>query len=203
MQTPDIVRYFAGIFSTLGVKVIETDEQFTVRHEGDRITFAPGVAADAEFVVPLRLENVGNLVAHARDGRFDPEESWRIVQVLFTPLTRAALNSPRVRRNWLRALAGVEPLIHVLLLHPAGGDAACHTLAFAADQWLVVAGMHGEAKRVYRLTPDQALEFQRQLYRALKRDTFGGWSAFATWYRAWRKTCSSTRTEEGASSRLR
>lgn len=192
VQTPEIVRYFQGVFTKVGITVAESGEQFTVTHHGDRVSFAPGIDADVEFMVPLRLENVTNLVSHAHDGRFEPEESWRIIQVLFTPLTQSALNSPRVRRNWLRALAGVETLIHVHLLRPSGGDAACHTLAFAGDQWLVIPGLHGRPKRVYQLTPDQALEFQRQLYKALKTDTISGWSKFSSWYRTWRETCSTT-----------
>jgi hypothetical protein len=190
-QTPELVSYFEGVFAKAGITVEETGEAFTVMHHGDRIAFAPGLADDVEFVVPIHMENVTRLAAHARDGKFDAEESWRIVQALFTPLTRAALQSPLVTRNWLRALAGVETLIHVHLLHPSGGDSATHTLAFAGNQWLVLSGLHGTPQRTYRLTPAQALDFQRQLYQALKTNTPSGWWQFANWYRQWRVTKSS------------
>lgn len=187
-QTPELVGYFQGIFTKAGVTVEETGETFTVTHHGDQVSFAPGLADDVEFVVPVHLENVTRLAAHAHDGAFNAEESWRIVQVLFTPVTRAALQSPLVRRNWVRWLAGVETLIHVHLIHPSGEERVSHTLAFAGNQWLVLPGLHGTPQRTYRLTPPQALDFQRQLYHALKTNTFGGWWRFASWYRQWRVT---------------
>lgn len=186
VQTPDVVDYFQGVFSRAGITVEESGESFTVVNHGDRFTFAPGLEADLDFVVPLKQENITNLWKHAADGVIDAEESWRIVAVLFTPLTRAALQSPTIRRNWLRVLSGVESLIHVHLLSPNGNEAATHTLAYTGNQWLVIPGLHGVAERTYRLTPEQALTFQRKIYAALKTDTLGGWWQFASWYREWR-----------------
>jgi hypothetical protein len=144
-----------------------------------------------EFIVPLKEENVNNLLQFASDGKFDAYESWRIVQILFTPLTRAALQSPIVRRNWVRYMAGVESVIHVHLVDPNGGEAVRHTLAFAGDQWLVISGLHGKPGRTYWLAPEQALTFQRQLYKSLKEDSLGSWWQFSNWYREWRTTVSS------------
>lgn len=196
VQTPELVGYFRDVFSKAGVTVDganETDakEEFTVINDGNSLTFHAGLDPDVEFVVPLKQENVSNLLQFAGDGKFDAHESWRIVQILFTPLTRAALQSPAVRRNWLRVLAGVETVIHVHLVDPNGGDAVRHTLAFAGDQWLVIPGLHGTAHRTYWLAPEQALTFQRQLYKALKTDTLSGWWQFSNWYREWRMTVSS------------
>jgi hypothetical protein len=196
VQTPEMVDYFHDVFGKAGVTVegdnqTEATEEFTVVNEGHTFTFHPGIDPDVEFVVPLKKENVDNLMEFASDGKFDAHESWRIVQTLFTPLTRAALQSPKVRSNWLRVLAGVETVIHVHLVDPDGGDAVRHTLAYAGDQWLVISGLHGTAHRTYWLAPDQALHFQRQLYKALKTDSLGGWWQFANWYREWRMTVSS------------
>ena len=196
VQTPELMDYFRDVFSKAGVTVegsnqTETKEEFTVVNDGSKFTFSPGIDSDVEFVVPLKQENVENLLQFAGDGKFDAHESWRIVQILFTPLTRAALQSPNVRRNWLRVMAGVESVIHVHLVDPNGGDAVRHTLAYAGDQWLVIAGLHGNAGRTYWLSPEQALNFQRQLYKALKDDSLGGWWQFSNWYREWRMTVSS------------
>lgn len=196
VQTPEVMDYFRDVFSKAGVIVeaanpTEAKEEFTVVNDGNAFTFHPGIDADVEFVVPLRQENVDNLMQFASDGRFDAYESWRIVQILFTPLTRAALQSPAVRRNWLRYLAGVESIIHVHLVDPNGGEAVRHTLAYAGNQWLVIPGLHGVAGRTYWLSPEQALNFQRQLYKALKEDTLSSWWQFSNWYREWRMTVSS------------
>jgi hypothetical protein len=189
-QTPELVGYFDGVFSKAGINVEESGEEFTVTNVGGGFQLSPGIDPDVEFVVPVKEENITRLAQHAANGAFDPHESWRIVKVLFTPLTRAALQSPTVRKNWMRLLSGVEQVIHVNLVDPDGGEAACHTLAYAGDQWLVIPGLHGTAERTYWLTPDQALTFQRQLYGALKSDTLGGWWQFANWYRAWRQRVS-------------
>jgi hypothetical protein len=192
VQTPDVVEYFKDVFGKAGVTVEETGEQFTVTNYNDRFTLHAGIDPDVELLVPLKAENITNLVQHAADGKFDAQESWRIVQVLFTPLTRAALQSPVVKQNWLRVLAGVESVIHVHLLHPNGGDAVTHTLVYAGHQWLVISGLHGTPERTYKLTAEDALAFQRNLYRALKGEGMSGWWQFAGWYREWRTAVSST-----------
>lgn len=186
VQTPEIVGYFDGVFAKAGVHVIESNEEFTVIHQGDGFTFHQGIDKDVEFTVDLTQEQILNLWKNTASGDIDLEESWRIVQVLFTPLTRAALQSPTVRRNWLRVLAGVEKVIHVHLISPSGQPAATHTLAYAGSQWLVIPGLYGKAERTYHLSPTDALAFQRQLYAALKDDSYGAWWRFANWYREWR-----------------
>lgn len=192
VQTPQLISYFKGLFNRAAVIVEDTGEEFTVTHTGENIQFAPGIQEPVDFRVPLQWENVSNLVQHAADGDIAPEESWRIVCVLFTPLTHAALSNPVVTQNWLRKLAGVESLIHVHLLNPSGQDAATHTLAFAAGQWLVVSGLHGNPERTYHLNTDQAIEFQRRLFATIQSESSTAWWQFANWYRDWRTHVSST-----------
>jgi len=191
-QTPEIVGYFKGIFNTLAFTVAETGETFTATHHGDRVTFAQGLDPKADFTVPLHLENVQRLATQTREGRIPAAESWRIAQVLFTPLTQSTLRNPVLSVNWIRRLAGVESLIHVYLISPEGGEAATHTLIYAGDQWVVLPGLHGKARRVYRLSPEQSLDYQRQVFKAMQQNAFTGWLAFARWYRAWRQAVSST-----------
>ena len=191
-QTPEIVEYFRGVFNKAAFTVAESGEQFTATHHGDRVTFAEGIDPTADFVVPLHLENVQRLATQTRDGKIPPAESWRIAQVLFTPLTQTTLRNPVMSKNYLRLLAGVESVIHVYLISPEGGEAATHTLLYAGNQWLVLPGLHGKAKRVYRLTPTQSLDYQRHVFAAMQQNAFGGWMKFASWYRGWRKAVSVT-----------
>ncbi|GIV75662.1 hypothetical protein FKZ61_000105 [Litorilinea aerophila] len=190
VQTPELVDYFAGLFETVGITVAETGETFTVIHHGDRITFEPGIRRQVDFRLTLQQRHVEGLVIDASDGAIGPEESWRIVQVLFTPFTEATLRTPVLAGRWLRRLAGVEDLIHVHLLSPTNQEAARHTLIYAAHQWLVVPGLYGRPRRVYHLQPDDALTFQRQIFRAMKEDSVSGWWRFANWYRRWRERVS-------------
>lgn len=192
VQTPALIEYFRGLFNRAAVELEDTGEIFTVTHTGTDIQFAPGLQEPVDFRVPLKWENVSNLVQHAADGDISPHESWRIVCVLFTPLTQAALSNPVVSKNWVRKIAGVESLIHVHLLNPSGEDAATHTLAFVGDQWLVIPGLYGTPERTYQLNSDAALEFQRRLFSTLQTDSSAAWWQFATWYRDWRTGVSTT-----------
>jgi hypothetical protein len=189
-QTPEVVSYFSGLFRRAGVRVAETGEEFTVSHTGSAFELNPGITPPVDFIVPLRMENVQNLVAHTQDGQIDPLESWRIVQVLFTPMTEATLRTPIFTHEALLLLAGVEAVTHVYLLSPSGEEAAQHTLSFAAGSWQILPGLHGQAKRIYRLTPDQAINYQRRVFAAIQQDSALGWWQFALWYRAWRQQVS-------------
>jgi hypothetical protein len=189
-QTPEIVDYFRGLFRSMAFTVADTGEAFTAVHEGRAITLRPGADPAADFTVPLTRENVERLVAHTHDGRITPDESWRIAAVLFTPLTQATLRNPVMSSNWIRRLAGVEDLIHVRLVGPAGQEEAAHTLIYAARQWVVLPGLHGRATRVYRLTPEQSLDYQRHVFAAMQQDSVAGWWRFARWYRGWRESVS-------------
>ncbi|MEA1881055.1 MAG: hypothetical protein U9N31_01440, partial [Candidatus Marinimicrobia bacterium] len=145
-----------------------------------------------DFIVPIKLQNIQNMVAHTKDGKIDSSESWRIVDVLFTPMTLVTLQTPVLAVNWRRKLAGVEDLIHVYLINPTGGEASKHSLVYVKGQWLVIKGLHGKPRRTYRMTPEESLEYQRVIFQAIKKDTYWGWWKFASWYKKWRKNVSVT-----------
>ncbi len=193
LQTPELVDYFRGIFNHLGVTVEETGEEFTVQHTGDGYDFEIGINEEkVDFVVPVKLQNIQNMIAHSKDGKISLEESWRILDVLFTPLTRVTLQTPVLSINWRRKLAGVEDLTHVYLINPTGGEASKHTLIYVKGQWLVLKGTHGKPRRTYRMNPEQAIEYQREIFAAMQKDTFWAWWKFASYYKKWRKTFSVT-----------
>ncbi|ODS30565.1 MAG: hypothetical protein SCARUB_04313, partial [Candidatus Scalindua rubra] len=84
-QTPELVNYFDGVFNSLGITIDETGESFTIVRKNDRFEFKHGVnEREVDFIVPLHLKNIENMVKHAEDGKISPEESWRILDVLFT-----------------------------------------------------------------------------------------------------------------------
>ena len=193
LQTPELLLYFNDVFDHLGIIIEETDEKFTIHHLDEEFIFEEGIVESAvDFIVPLKLENIENMMLHAKDGKIDSSESWRILNVLFTPLTEVTLQNPVLSVNWRRKLAGVEDLTHVYLLNPDGEEASKHSLIYIKGQWLVLKGIHGNPKRTYRMTPEDSLEYQRTLFKALKQDTFWGWIKFSTWYKKWRKKNSIT-----------
>jgi len=191
LQTPELLNYFNGVFENLGIKIKETGESFTIHHQGDSFYFEKGIIEEkVDFIVPLELQNIENMVRHAKDGQISADESWRILNVLFTPMTRVTLEAPVLAVNWRRKLAGVEDLTHVYLLNPSGEEASIHTLVYVKGQWLVLKGLHGDARRVYRMTPEQSLEYQRNIFSAMKKNSLWNWWKFSRWYKKWRKTCS-------------
>lgn len=193
LQTPELLTYFDDVFDNLGITIEETDEEFTIHHADTVFVFKEGIIEDeVDFIVPLKLENIQNMINHAKDGKIDLTESWRILDVLFTPLTKVTLQIPVLSVNWRRKLAGVEDLIHVYLINPEGEEASKHTLIYVRGQWIVLKGLHGNPKRTYRMTPEDSLEYQRVIFRAIKKDTFWGWIKFASWYKKWRKKNSIT-----------
>ena len=193
LQTPELVDYFRGIFNHLGVTVEETGEEFTIHHTGERYNFEPGIKHDeVDFIVPIKVQNIQNMIAHSQDGKISLEESWRILDVLFTPLTRVTLQTPVLSINWRRKLAGVEDLTHVYLINPTGGEASKHTLIYVKSQWMVLKGTHGKPRRTYRMSPEQSIEYQRKIFAAMQKNTFWSWWKFASYYKKWRKTCSVT-----------
>ena len=39
LQTPEVVEYFNGMFNKLGIAIDETDEKFTINHDGEKLSF--------------------------------------------------------------------------------------------------------------------------------------------------------------------
>src|SRR5262245_16691867 len=192
-QAPRLVQFFRGVFDQLGVRVADSGEQFTCRHLGDRIELEPALdPARVDYTVEVETAQVRRLAEHASRGDLGPDEQYRVVAALFTPATAAALRHPVLSHPLLRRLAGSEELIHVRLTPPPAEEPeAAHTLVYANRRWLVLPGLHGKAARVFRLSPEEALGFQRRALTVLKTNSWGEWFRFARWYRKWRKGVSS------------
>ena len=193
MQTDDLLSYFDNVFESLGIKIEDTGEEFTVLHTGNEFIFKDGIKKDSvDFIVPLKSINIQNMVQHSKDGKIDKSESWRILDVLFTPLTQVTLQNLVMSVDWRRKLAGVEDLTHVYLINPNGKEASKHTLIYVKGQWLVLKGIHGSPKRTYRMTPEESLDYQRNVFNAIKADNLWDWFKFSLWYKKWRKKNSVT-----------
>ncbi len=190
-QTDQIVNVFVGMFEVIGITIEETGEQLTARVEEGTIRIDPGLPERYDFLVPLKLENVHDMVRFTADGRLDESEIWRIIAVLFTPLTRETLRNPVMSKAILRKLAGIEDLIHVQLLGPEAEHVANHTLAFVSRQWLVIEGLHGQARRRFTLTSEECMTYQKKVFDTIKANNFLSWMRFARWYAKWRPSVSS------------
>jgi hypothetical protein len=188
-QPPEVIEFFKGLFERVGIRVIDTAEEFSARHLGDRIEFEPTLdPGQVDYVVEIESSQIDRLAEHVQTGKLDETEQYRIVSALFTPATAAMLKSPVLSHPLLRWLAGVEDVIHVHLREaPAGEKEFQHTLIYANRQWLVLPGLQGQPRRVYKLNLQEALAYHRRAFEAMKINTWSAWMGFARWYREWRK----------------
>ena len=193
MSDKQVAHFVAGAFERLGVQVRDTGESFTCLHRKDRIDVEQGGARDGvDYTVEVEASQLERLRQQVQANRFDEMEKFRLVRVLFTPATAAMLEAKSVLSQPLvRKLAGVEDLIHVRLRSPMKEEEeGAHTLIYAAGQWLVFPGLHGRAKRTFTLSTEQALDYQRHIFAAVKKRTMGHWLRFGLWYRRWREQVS-------------
>ncbi len=191
LSKPQLAEYFGGIFEHMGFVVQETGEEFTVHHAGDHFTIEEGINRDAvDYVVNLKLENIRNMKAHGDDSTISEYESFKIMSVLFTPLTEASLTNPTMSKPLMRKMSGIENHLHVNLISPDKNDTISHTLIYLNKAWMVVPGRHGNALRTFNLTQKDAIDYQKQVFIALKADNMKAWKNFKKWYVAWRKDVS-------------
>ncbi len=186
-QTPEIAKFFEGTFNHLGIIIDESGEKITLHHEGDKITIEEGLDPNkVDFVLPLILKDIGNVVKFSSDGKFDEEEATHVAKVFFTPFTRETMKNPVMSENRKRKAAGIEDLIHVQLLFPDGSVAASHTLIYAAKQWVVLDELVGVPRRTFKMKAGPALEYQVKVFHAIEMDSKKEWIKFVKWYKTWR-----------------
>jgi len=187
LDKKEFADYFSGMFNELGIIVDETGERFTVLHKGDHFELKEDInKEEVDYIVTLKLHNIKDLREHGDDNIIDKNESFRIMKTLFTPLTRASLEAPMLSKPFLRKISGVENHIHVNLISPSKEDTVSHTLLYINKDWLVIPGIHGKAKRVFNLSPDEAIKYQRKVFEAMQKDSNKGWRKFRKWYMNWR-----------------
>jgi hypothetical protein len=193
VQDPRVIAFFRGTFERAGVRVRDTGEEFTCIHRGDRIEFEPSInGAGVDYTVEIEEFQVDRLAQEAATGELRAIAAYRVLRALFSPATAATLKNPVLSNGLLRRLSAVEDLIHVRLRSPVPEEEpdAAHTLVHAAGQWLVIPGLWGRPRRVFDLTIDEALAYQRRVFAAMKRNNPLTWLRFALWYLSWRKRTS-------------
>lgn len=190
LNQPGLAEYFDGIFNELGITVVELDQSITVIHKGDYFELADGINSSADYHVNLSVNNIANMKAHGSDGKVNSYESYRIMSVLFTPLTESALKHKTFNKPFRQRLAGIENHIHVYMESPTNDEYVTHTLIYLNKNWIVIPGIHGKAKRTFRMSPDQGIEYQKQVFKAQNLETRKALRNFSKWYLNWRKEVS-------------
>lgn len=191
LKESKLATYFSGMWESLGITIEETGEKITVLHQKDHFDLVDGVNEDnVDYSVTIKLFDVRNMASHGKDGGINADESFRIMKTLFTPFVRASLKHPMMNKSFQMKLAGIENHVHVYLRGPNEGQVASHTMIFINKEWVVIEGIHGDSKRVFNMTVDQAIEYQKAAFEAKKIDTRKSWRKYKSWYLKWRKTVS-------------
>ena len=152
LKQKELATYFNGMWESLGINIEETGEKVTILHLGDHFDMKEGVKEnEVDYNIFLKLDNVNNMVDHGKDGVIDKEESFEIMKVLFTPFVRASLKHPMMNKKFQMKMAGIENLVHVYLRGPSKNDLATHTMIFINEEWMVIEGIHGNAKRIFEI----------------------------------------------------
>ena len=202
-QYPAAVDLFALLFEKAGIRVVDTGEEFSCYHRGTHIDFEERLdEASVDYVLELNTTQVDHLVELASNREIDDVRRYRILRTLFAPAIEASVNpfhclkgitvsSPLLSNRLFRRLLRMDDLIHVYIRSPIKDEPEVgNTLVFERKEWLVFPGLHGEPGRVFRLTVDDALEFHKHAFSALKTDSRVSWITFARWYLKWRRKVS-------------
>jgi hypothetical protein len=188
LQPPEAVAFFRGLFERAGVRVTDTGEAFTCIHRGAAIEFEDALDEETvDFTVEIDSAQVDLLLDDIGDGRLDANEQYRIMAHLAAPAARGAFRRPAIRNRFLRTvlftIGRADMLMHVRLMPPPGEpEAPGYTVMYVDGQTLVVPGFYGRVRHEYRLTVAHAMEFQRRLLAARRKNRLRDWLAFARWY---------------------
>jgi hypothetical protein len=179
------------MWEKLGISVSSSNEKITVINKGDHFELKSGAAVnEVDYLVELKTENIQNMAKHGADGKIDAYESYRIMATLFTPFVRATLSHPMMNKSFQMKLASIESHMHVYLESPTNDEVTTHTLLFVNKQWIVAEGIQGEALREFRITPEDAIRYQRAAFTAQKENTRKSWKTFKKFYLDWREKVS-------------
>lgn len=198
--SPSIVDLFSSLFERAGVRVVDTNEEFSCFHRQTHIEIQEHLEEHTlDYVIELSSVQIDQLIELFSSKENDEINRFRILSAIFSPSIEASVNpfhclkqvtasSGLLSNNFLRRILRMENLLHVYLRSPVHGqDDIGHTLIFVRKEWLIFPGTHGDAGRVFWLTIDDALDFHKKVFQAIKTNSKVGWLQFARWYLRWRK----------------
>jgi hypothetical protein len=188
ITTPSAIAWFRGLFNRIHIEMTDSGERYTIVHAGDAMElyddFGP---EEPNFVVPLRAENIDNLIGFFADDAIDAHEEYRIVKFMLVPCLKAALAMPILQNRAFLKIVRVDTHWQEALLDPAGNEDERVTVIHVNDQWLVVPGYHGRPQRRMVMTPAQVLDFQRRVLHADSAGSLAAWLELGSWYVRWRE----------------
>lgn len=202
-QYPAIVDFFSLLFEKAGIRVVDTGEEFSCYHRGTHIDFELHLdETSVDYVLDLNIVQVQQFLQLVDSREIDETRRYKIFHTLFAFAIDASVNpfhclkaatssSPLLSNSLLRRLFRMDNVVHVYLISPIKGECDVgHTLMFVSKEWSISSGIHGNPGRVFRLTVEEALDFHKRVFDAIKIDSRIGWMKFTRWYLTWRRLVS-------------
>ena len=193
VMNQEILGFFGGLFEVVGIRVVDTGEEFTCRLSGEAAEFAEGIdESGVDFVVDIQAFQVERLASHIRTGELDEVEQFRVLTNVFGPVANSGFNHPAVGMfmtgrffSWFIKRRNIT---HMHLRSPNSSEEPDveYSLLFVNRQWLLVPGLHGTPERIFEIDIERGLALHRELVAATKADHWRRWMAFAGWYKRWR-----------------
>ena len=196
---PEAVNFLSLLFKNAGIRISDSGVEFSCHHHGSRIKFEQHLdESKVDYILELDTEQVHTLTELITVPKIDDIRKYRILNTLFSPAIETSVNpfdclkgitrsNPLLSNSLLRRVLRMENLIHVYIEPPLDEEPEIgHTLIFAKKEWLIFKGIHGNPGRVFRLTVDDALDFHKHAFIALKSDSKMRWLTFVRWYLIWR-----------------
>ena len=190
---PAVAETVKGMFSQLGVRVMDTGEAFTCVHRGDRVEFVSGVnERTVDFTVKVYQFQLARLAEYVQKGAIDEVEQFRIACALFATAVgnRHIMSNPLMSNGILRRMIRGKNLMHVTLVSPdpVQEKDVAYTIIFINREQVVVPGLHGTPLRILRVPFADAIALQKNLFAGMKAGTAPSkWIKIAKWYVDWRK----------------
>ena len=187
-QKPSAVEWFKGLFDRAHVEISDSNEKFTVVHRGDSVDIHEGLDGDApNLIIPLASENIRNLNRFFDDDGIDAHEQYRIVKFMIKPCLQASLEMPVLQHQMVRAILRIDEHWHQSLIAPDGSEDEPLTVRCENNKWTITPGHEGTPQRRLRFTPEQAIEYQRQVFAANSQNSIPVWLELARWYSDFRE----------------
>ena len=186
--------FFSGLFQSVGIEIIDTDEEFTIRQKDGNFIYSNGILREeVDFTVEIYTFQVDRLSSFIQAGELSEVEKFRVLKAFYHPVTMAGLTQPEAKKfmtsRFFSWFIDRKRITHVTLVSPdhEKEPSASYSLLFINKQWLLVPGLYGLPERVFKVKVDQSLDMNRHMVRAMEVNRFWEWVKLANWYKKWRQ----------------
>ena len=182
--------FFSGLFQSVGIEIIDTEEEFTIRQEDGNFIYSNGILREeVDFTVEIYTFQVDRLASFIQAGELSEVEKFRVLKAFYQPVMMAGFAQPEAKKfmtsRFFSWFINRKRITHVTLVSPDHEQepSVSYSLLFFNKQWLLVPGLYGVPERVFHMNVDQSLDMNRHMVKAMEANRFLEWVKLAGWYK--------------------